>query len=201
MDSKDTIRAERRKAKFSEESRHRILNDPLKDRSLLSRSDRTSEPDTLTSLRNNHRSRQELLARIKLRCGKDSKDELIGHGLRKLREVLVSIFESEKHDRIFLSFAREVHELSIEYYLNLAVIDWARLNNSLEFITSRLAADFPCEEYLAAFILYEALESRSYSRSVYKLHHQFQASSFSVASVSYTHLDVYKRQELDMLHI
>ncbi|QLQ79818.1 hypothetical protein HG537_0C04670 [Torulaspora globosa] len=104
----------RRLQKFSIEARDRIINDPLNDRALLSRSSSSS----LDYLRSSVKAREELLEHIKAIWTQDNrtKDNQVEHGLRKLREVIISIFEQHNQDQEFILFTFDVYRLSYEYY-------------------------------------------------------------------------------------
>lgn len=101
-------RLEKRKLKFSKDSRDSILNDPLRDKALLSRSINTNIESLLTSQSN----REKFLESLKTE-GTTS----LGHGLRKLREVVISIYDKNSKEESFVRLVFEVYEMSYNFYL------------------------------------------------------------------------------------
>lgn len=102
---------ERRKQKFSQESINRIKGNYLLDATLLSRSHQDSN---LNILLTDQTEREVFLAQIKETNSLDLKE----HGLRKLREIIVSIFESHKDDHKFTQLIKECYQLSYNLFLN-----------------------------------------------------------------------------------
>ncbi|QLL32938.1 hypothetical protein HG536_0D04600 [Torulaspora globosa] len=141
----------RRLQKFSNEARDRIINDPLNDRALLSRSSSSS----LDDLRNSAKLRSKLLEHLKVVWTQYSpvKDSQVEHGLRKLREVIIGIYGQHNQDEEFMLFTFDVYKLSYEYYH--AKKEHHKLGNLvLAFMVSnvpkRLAAEYA--EAYAIFI-------------------------------------------------
>lgn len=104
----------RRLQKFSNDARERIINDPLNDRALLSRSSSSS----LDDLRSSSKARRELLEQLKAIWAQNSRarDDQVEHGLRKLREVIISIYGQHSQEEEFVLFTLDVYKLSYEYY-------------------------------------------------------------------------------------
>lgn len=102
---------ERRKQKFSQDSINKIKGNYLLDASLLSRSQRDSN---LNILLTDQTEREKFLTQIK----ETDSLNLREHGLRKLREIIVSIFESHKNDLKFIQLVKESYQLSYNLFLN-----------------------------------------------------------------------------------
>lgn len=117
MDS--STRIEQRKLKFSRSSAKRILDDPLKDESLISR----GSSSNLLNLQRDQSAREQLLSRIK----KLQDGHTFEHGLRKLREVTLSVFDENKQDPNFIALVHQVYQLSYEYFFKKQ--DFAKLGN------------------------------------------------------------------------
>lgn len=120
---------ERRKLKFSEESLQRIRSDPLKNVGLLSR----SNVDSIQELQQSQEERENLLLRLK----HEESIERVTHGLRKLREVIISVFDNNKKDERFLRLVEETYLMSYENYLRKGDI-YAIGGIVLEFIVEKL---------------------------------------------------------------
>lgn len=101
---------ERRKQKFSQESINKIRENHLRDSALLSRSDNNSALEKLLS---DQSERNKLLNEIKETDSKNLKE----HGLRKLREIIVSKFEEYKDNSEFNKFVKETYRLSYDLFL------------------------------------------------------------------------------------
>lgn len=166
----DHARIERRKAKFSDASRINILSDPLKDKALLSRSDAGAESISIANLKGSAEARKRLFKEIKERWNENNEDPLIAHGLRKLREIIISLYRSLKNDPSFISFAYEVNVTSINYSLVSEPRAWKDLINSLEFLSTQLSQKALCDEYVAGYVVYQAIESQSFSQGLHLLY-------------------------------
>ncbi|BAO38502.1 hypothetical protein KLMA_20044 [Kluyveromyces marxianus DMKU3-1042] len=162
MDSKE--RLERRRAKFSEQRRQELLNDPLQDKGLLSRglsdpsaTDSSSDSNAMTRLMNHQKYRDQLFEEIKQL---PASDERVEHGLRKLREIIISIRKREHHDPPFLKFTDEVYIYSANYYLDQEHIDWTKLLGVLS------ANSTSSKEFLTCKTLYHSIELREHTHSI-----------------------------------
>lgn len=102
---------QRRRQKFSRSKIDEIRNDLLHDVGLLSRS--TDGNNQLKSLRTDQTKRDQLLNQIK----SESTDANYEHGLRKLRETIVSIFSDNNNDDKFIAFTEEVYIMSYDFFL------------------------------------------------------------------------------------
>lgn len=143
-----------RKEKFSSKARAAILNDPLKDRALLSRM--SGNHEGIQELQQNEDSREEFWKTIMLKYEQDPGSDLISHGLRKIREVIVSIFQSHLSDERFLNFTLEVSTTSLDYYLDKG--DISNIFICLEFAlyTLRPVMEYKhhLDEFSACYALY-----------------------------------------------
>lgn len=101
---------ENRTKKFSQESIHRIKGNHLLDTSLLSRSQVNSG---LNGLIADQREREKLFYDIVHTDNIEVKE----HGLRKLREIIISVFESQKNDSAFIDLVKSCYQLTYEIFL------------------------------------------------------------------------------------
>lgn len=123
----DTETLKRRREKFSKESLRAVKDDPLKDVSLLSRGN-TQADEQLNTME----KREAFILRLsKL----DDDKESLEHGLRKIREVLVSCFDSESHNARFIFLCEQVYQMTYDLLLAQQKIDKLALT-VLEFIVS-----------------------------------------------------------------
>lgn len=147
QDSLEESKRLRRLHKFSTAARDKIINDPLNDRALLSRSSSNSVEELLRS----SKTRNQLLNRLK---NEDVNDSQLEHGLRKLREVIVSAYEQNKDDPSFQRDLLDVYQMSYEYYFIKK--DYGKLGNIvLKFIFTHLreiSAEYA--EYADIYILH-----------------------------------------------
>ncbi|AET37658.1 uncharacterized protein Ecym_1431 [Eremothecium cymbalariae DBVPG len=152
--SNDEDRRARRCAKFSTASRDAILNDPLADRGLLSRMTKSNE--MIERLQRDNFARETLFNDILQLYNSDPDAELISHGLRKLREIIISTFDKTKNDDASYRLAWRVYKLSVEYYTTNK--QWQKAISCLEFITDNFPADtFPeTAEYTACILVYKS---------------------------------------------
>lgn len=140
----DEERLRRRKQKFSAEASRSIINNPLSDVSLLSRSNNSS---VINSLRDDPAVRDGLISDIEGIFDDVHKDHQAEHGLRKLREILSSLREDVTVDKdIYWRQTSTVYELSYNYYLKKGIIsklgglvlrpivDWFPQDRKLDFI-------------------------------------------------------------------
>ncbi|KAL3230853.1 hypothetical protein RNJ44_01302 [Nakaseomyces bracarensis] len=108
-------RIRRRREKFSAHKSKSIINDPLADISLLSRSGNSK---LIQTLRNDPDIREQLISDIENIVEDRSKSHLVEHGLRKLREIFSSCRENRDiHKGMFWNQADRVYNLSYRYYL------------------------------------------------------------------------------------
>lgn len=115
MSITDEERIRRRKQKFSAEASNLIINDPLSDVLLLSRS---ANSDIINSLRNDPELREGLISNIEHIYNEPGKDNQVEHGLRKLREILSSCRENAfSKNEIYWKQTSKVYDLSYEFYL------------------------------------------------------------------------------------
>lgn len=128
-------RLERRRQKFSEETRDNILNSPLRDEALLSKSTNAG----IESLVASQDLREKFLCQLKHKNA-DQRE----HGLRKLREIIVSIYDQNKSDRSFVEQAYEVYKMSYDFYLQKR--DFNKVANLvLSFMVTHLPLDMTVE--------------------------------------------------------
>lgn len=142
----------RRQQKFSSDAREKIINDPLRDRALLSRSNTAS----LNNLQKSPKARGELLEALRSIWSHSdgSKNSQLEHGLRKLREVIISIYSKQKTDREFVRFSYQVYELSYEFYLSQK--DYRKLGNLvLKFMVTNMPKNL-ITEYMDVYALFIA---------------------------------------------
>lgn len=149
--SDEELRRIRRLHKFSSEARDKIVNDPLNDRALLSR----STSSVLNELRDSPKLRNKLLNDLQdLWKGSDpGKDTQVEHGLRKLREIIVSIYNQHDQDKEFIQFTLDVYKLSYDYYHSKK--EYHKLGNLvLAFVVTNLPKPLAAEyaEIYALFI-------------------------------------------------
>ncbi|CAB4256746.1 similar to Kazachstania africana KAFR_0F03500 hypothetical protein [Maudiozyma barnettii] len=138
---------ERRKLKFSNTTRDEIRNDLLKDVALLSRSQGPNQQ--LESLKTDATKRVQLLSQIK----EETDDSNIEHGLRKLREIIVSMMSDGGHDNQLLTFAEEVYIMSYAFFLRRK--EWGKVGGIvLEFAKDNLHDLFYERGFLEVYILY-----------------------------------------------
>lgn len=100
---------EKRRLKFSQEARDAILQDPLRDVSLLSRCNAAG----VQELQSSQLARESLLEQLR----SQENLELLEHGLRKLREVIVSVFDEQESNRNFLELVHETYEMSYNLFM------------------------------------------------------------------------------------
>lgn len=101
---------ENRIKKFSPASIDRIKGNHLLDISLLSRSQLDSN---LNGLILNQKEREKLFYDIIHTDDIEVKE----HGLRKLREIIISVFESQKNDSAFINLIKSCYQLTYEIFL------------------------------------------------------------------------------------
>ena len=101
---------EKRIQKFSQASIDKIKGNHLKDVSLLSRSGRNSN---LNGLLSNQQEREKLLQSIVHANNIEVKE----HGLRKLREIIISVFKSQKNDPSFINLIKYCYQLTYDLFL------------------------------------------------------------------------------------
>ncbi|CCF58946.1 hypothetical protein KAFR_0F03500 [Kazachstania africana CBS 2517] len=135
---------ERRRKKFSKETRDRLINDPLLDAALLSR----SKNIFLKNLQQDQQQREQLLAKLKA----EERSDVLDHGLRKLREIIVSIFDSNNNDVGFVRFVEEVYTTSFEFFLSNN--QFQKMGPILKFIVDNLVHIACYAEYFEAYIVY-----------------------------------------------
>ena len=139
-------RMEKRRQKFSSTRRDEIQNDLLGDVSLLSRSDGNNKQ--LEALKTDKERQIQLLEHIR----KETDDSRIEHGLRKLREIIVSTF-NQQDDPSFTEFVEQVYELSFDFFLRRK--EWVKLGGIvLEFMQEHLPDLFIQKGYLETYIVY-----------------------------------------------
>ncbi|GAV55777.1 hypothetical protein ZYGR_0AY01700 [Zygosaccharomyces rouxii] len=126
MDS--TVRLEQRRLKFSKDAGKRIRDDPLSDKSLVSRG------SNLRILQEDQTAREQLLSRVK----KLQDDHTLEHGLRKLREVVISVFDVNREDPRFIALVHKVYQLSYDYFFGRQ--DFLKLGN---LVLSSMFHNFP----------------------------------------------------------
>lgn len=149
---------DRRKQKFSKESTEKIRNNFLLDVSLLSRQQNAKD---FTKLLNLQSERDKLLFQIQ-DC---SNDELIEHGLRKLREVVVAIWDSNKDDPIFIHFVQNVYVESYNFFLRVNKINMIG-NIVLEFLVKNLPQFAKERGFLTIYILYVSHVEMDINKSI-----------------------------------
>ncbi|CDO94664.1 unnamed protein product [Kluyveromyces dobzhanskii CBS 2104] len=170
MNNEERAKLERRRSKFSEQRRQELLNDPLKDKSLLSRSTAGNETMIMTKLKKDQTARDQFFCQIQdLARTKDADDELLEHGLRKLREIIVSVYDDQKHDLRFIYSIKDVYSFSIEFYLQKSPVNWTKLASILEAMVQRVSTSADCKVYASALTLYEAIETQQHSRALQKI--------------------------------
>ncbi|AAS53858.2 AFR487Cp [Eremothecium gossypii ATCC 10895] len=147
-------RQARRRAKFSDAARTAILGDVLADRGLLSRAG--SATAALDALRTDAGARARLLDEVRALHSQDPTAELVGHGLRKLREVLVSVRASAGDARA-RELAQETFELSVQYYVDTE--NWPYAASCLEYLAGAAAGD-RAAQHVSCLALYRALMDR-----------------------------------------
>ncbi|SCU92711.1 LAME_0F01156g1_1 [Lachancea meyersii CBS 8951] len=111
--SHDT-RLEKRRFKFSEHARQQILNHQLHDQFLLSRSGAINK--NLHLLQNDQAARMRLWTEIEAQESLDGNSPLIEHGLRKLREIIITVDSESYCDVEFRTLAARVCEKTVQFY-------------------------------------------------------------------------------------
>lgn len=150
---------ERRKLKFSNAKRDEIQNDLLRDVALLSRSHGTNKQ--LESLKRDPNKRKQLLSQIK----SQTNDSDIEHGLRKLREIIVSILPDSYQNKDLLSFVEEVYIMSYEFFLRRK--EWGKMGGIvLEFIKDNLHDLYYNKGFLQVYVLYLSHIEKNLSKSI-----------------------------------
>lgn len=155
--SEEVLRRQRRLKKFSAAARDRIISDPVNDRALLSR----SSSGSVDALLNSSKARTQLLLHLKQGAVDDSQLE---HGLRKLREVIVSLYELNKEDSVFLQQTKDVYKMSYDYYF--ARRDYGKLGNLvLKFMYTKLSST-ASTEYADLYLLHVSHIERDLGKSL-----------------------------------
>lgn len=150
---------ERRRLKFSNAKRDEIQNDLLKDVALLSRSQGTNKQ--LESLKTDSNKRDQLLSQIK----NHTNDSDIEHGLRKLREIIVSILPDSRSDKDLLLFVEDVYITSYEFFLRRK--EWGKIGGiALEFIKDNLHDLYYKKGFLQVYVLYLSHIENNLSKSM-----------------------------------
>ncbi|CDF87550.1 BN860_08966g1_1 [Zygosaccharomyces bailii CLIB 213] len=139
--NKDDPRTEKRRLRFSQEARDAILRDPLRDGSLLSRSSTSSARELQTS----QQAREQLL--LLLQSQKDR--VLLEHGLRKLREIIVSVFQECKDDTNFLKLVHKTYNMSYDFFL-----EDRQFHKLGAVVLNFMATNFPCSPYRELYALH-----------------------------------------------
>ncbi|KAM3162667.1 hypothetical protein ACU8KH_02923 [Lachancea thermotolerans] len=134
-------RLAKRRLKFSEDARQQILGDHLKDRSLLSRSQRPN--GAINRLQRDHQARKELLDSIEAIERTHESSDQIEHGLRKLREVIVGAGDTDWRNLEFTQFACRVYQKSVWFYCSRQ--EATKCYPILNFFVERLAPFAPRE--------------------------------------------------------
>ena len=153
-----TSRMDKRRQKFSNTRRDEIQNDLLRDVSLLSRSDGNNKQ--LEALKADKRKQAELLEQIR----KETNDHNIEHGLRKLREIIVSTI-NQRNETSFTEFAEQVYVISFEFFLRRK--EWVKLGGIvLEFMQEHLPNLFTTGGFLEAYIVYLAHSDHNLPKAI-----------------------------------
>ncbi|CAR29484.1 hypothetical protein ZYGR_0AD01660 [Zygosaccharomyces rouxii] len=135
-----STRLEQRRLKFSKDASKKILDDPLSDKSLISRG------SDLSILQKDQTAREQLLSRIK----KSQDKHTVDHGLRKLREAIVSVFNDSRDDPTLIAFVYEVYQLSYDYFFREQ--DFTKLGNLvLNFMFQKFPADSHFQQLYALY--------------------------------------------------
>lgn len=145
MSTRETF-IDKRKQKFSKEAIEKIRNDFLQDASLLSRQQNS---DNFSKLLTSQSAREKLLMEIKT-C---SNTDLIEHGLRKLREVIVSLWDSKETDPSFIKFAQNVYVESYKFSLGANKLNMVG-NIVLQFLIEKLPQFAKEKGFLTVYIIY-----------------------------------------------
>lgn len=138
----------RRQQKFSKTARDKIINDPLKDTALLSRSTSPSVKKLLAT----QQARENFLKQLQNKASQKSnnQDEL-EHALRKLREVIVSVYDENEIDPKFLDFVNDVYKMSYDLYLSKR--EFSILGSLvLNFMASKLSE--LSEDYTTLYVIH-----------------------------------------------
>lgn len=105
---------QKRRLKFSKTAKQHILEDALDDKSLLSRSDTVN--DSIKRLQRDQEARKRLLLEIETIEQTEPDSDRVEHGLRKLREVIVSVSQKNCMDSDFVELAGRVCEKTTRFY-------------------------------------------------------------------------------------
>lgn len=138
----------KRQQKFSETARTKIINDPLRDTALLSRSASSNVKKLLAT----QQAREEFLKQLQLEASqKPDNQAVLEHSLRKLREVIVSVYDENESDPKFLDFVTDVYKMSYNLYLSKR--EFSTLGGIvLNFMASKLPQ--LSEDYTTLYIIY-----------------------------------------------
>lgn len=149
----DSEKVRKRKEKFSDEVRSRILNDPLNDGALLSRLEGIH--GNIRVLQTDQEARIRFFKRILDIRKLDPESDQIAYGLRKLREIIISVYNLNKNDSSFVAFILKVFDVSVKYHVDRNEI--SKTLPSLQFVieTPELR-EFGSryEELVGCYILY-----------------------------------------------
>ncbi|CCE65302.1 hypothetical protein TPHA_0K01690 [Tetrapisispora phaffii CBS 4417] len=142
----------RRREKFSKGARDRILNDSLNDTALLSRSSQNGTAG-ITALQRDQSKRVQFFKSLKDEYDQDAINDPKGFELklRKLREIIVSVYDENRRDSQFLQLAEDAYILSykfmVEHHNNSA-----SLVSILEFMINN---NLKCsKKFLPTYIIY-----------------------------------------------
>lgn len=146
MTMKRNTRMERRREKFSNGSRGGL--NQREDTGLLSRSSGVSSA-SLEALQGSQLQRVEFLRQLQ----QENDPELLGYGLRRLREIIVSVFHTNRQNTDFISFLGEVYSLS--YHVFLSQAEYVKCGNIVfSFLVEHVPQWAAQHGYLAAYIIY-----------------------------------------------
>lgn len=149
---------ERRRKKFSSGNRGGL--NPREDIGLLSRSSGASSA-SLEALQGSQIQRVQFLRQLK----QENDPELLGYGLRRLREIIVSVFHTNRHNTDFISFLGEVYSLSYQVFLSQA--EYVKCGNIvLSFLVEHVPQWAARHGYLAAYIIYLSHFERDLSKAI-----------------------------------
>ncbi|EDO17128.1 hypothetical protein Kpol_1025p49 [Vanderwaltozyma polyspora DSM 70294] len=113
----DAERLEKRRLKFSKEASELILNDDLRDVALLSRSSKGNNNTSLQRLKTDQEARWQLWRELEVLAINNDNKSTLEHGLRKLREIIISIYDEFKQDEDFMNFTEKIYIKSYNLFL------------------------------------------------------------------------------------
>ncbi|AMD21490.1 HER212Cp [Eremothecium sinecaudum] len=155
MDASEKSRLAQRKARFSKAANESILANPLADRGLLSRMGPTSNNSSINKLLDSFSAKESLLVELETLYTKSPNAEVLGHGLCKLRQIIVSNGAKEfATDQALSDLSYRLFKLSVEYHSSQE--QWLQVGFCLKYISDNLAHLESASDYQACLVVYTA---------------------------------------------